>query len=55
MPYIDFISPLHKKTKRDYLALNLSPEVLQGSRAIKRAFDPEDLLNPGKIFPDLPR
>lgn len=42
-------------TKRDYLALNLTPEVIEVSRAIKRAFDPKELLNPGKIFPDLPR
>jgi glycolate oxidase len=39
-------------TKRDFLPLNLSPEVLDVSRRIKQAFDPRNILNPGKIFPD---
>ncbi len=38
-------------TKKDYLPLNLSPEVLDISLRIKRAFDPRGILNPGKIFP----
>lgn len=38
-------------TKKDYLPLNLSPEVLDVSLRIKRAFDPRGILNPGKIFP----
>jgi glycolate oxidase len=39
-------------TKRDFLPINLSPEVLDISLRIKRAFDPRGILNPGKIFPD---
>ena len=38
-------------TKKDFLPLNLSPEVLDVSLRIKKAFDPRGILNPGKIFP----
>ncbi|MBP7865212.1 MAG: FAD-binding protein [Acidobacteria bacterium] len=38
-------------SKREYLSLNLSPEVIELSRAVKRAFDPAGILNPDKIFP----
>ncbi len=37
-------------TKAPYLHLQLSPEVLALSRRIKDAFDPNYILNPGKIF-----
>lgn len=38
-------------SKRDFLPMNLSPEVIALSRAVKRAFDPGGILNPDKIFP----
>ena len=38
-------------TKREYLPLELSPANIAAQRAIKRALDPNDVLNPGKIFP----
>ena len=34
-----------------YLRLEQSDELIALQRDIKRAFDPKDLLNPGKIFP----
>lgn len=39
-------------TKAQFLGLELSPEVIALMRRIKRAFDPCDILNPGKIFPE---
>jgi glycolate oxidase len=39
-------------TQRDYLKLRHSPEALAAMRAVKAAFDPKGILNPGKIFPD---
>jgi D-lactate dehydrogenase (cytochrome) len=36
--------------KKPYLPLELTPESIRLQRAIKRAFDPNDILNPGKIF-----
>jgi len=39
-------------SKAPYLALELSPEQIGAMRAIKKAFDPNNILNPGKIFPD---
>jgi FAD/FMN-containing dehydrogenase len=38
--------------QKDYLPIALSPAELGVMRAIKRALDPEGILNPGKIFPD---
>ncbi len=38
-------------SKAAYLPLEQSPELIALQRDIKRAFDPKDLLNPGKIFP----
>ena len=39
-------------TQRAYLPLRHSPEALAAMRAVKAAFDPKGILNPGKIFPD---
>jgi len=38
--------------KRKYLAIEHGDAALDVMRAIKRALDPDDLLNPGKILPD---
>jgi len=38
-------------TKQEFLSLELSPEVIEVMKAIKRAMDPLGILNPGKIFP----
>ena len=38
--------------KRAFLAKEQSRELIAIQRQIKRAFDPENLLNPGKILPD---
>lgn len=38
-------------TKQRYLGLELGADALRAMRAIKRALDPNDILNPGKIFP----
>jgi glycolate oxidase len=38
--------------QKSYLPIALSPVELAVMRAIKRAFDPHSILNPGKIFPD---
>jgi D-lactate dehydrogenase (cytochrome) len=38
--------------KRDYLALEHGDTAIEVMRALKRALDPDDLLNPGKILPD---
>jgi len=37
-------------TQRAYLRLRHSPEVLAAMKAVKALFDPEGILNPGKIF-----
>ena len=37
--------------KRAFLAKEQRPEVIALQRRLKHAFDPEDLLNPGKILP----
>ena len=36
--------------KADYLGLELTPETIDLMKRIKRAFDPNGILNPGKIF-----
>ena len=38
-------------SKAQYLRLEQSEDLIALQRDIKRAFDPRDLLNPGKIFP----
>jgi len=37
--------------KAPYLPLEQSPELIALQRGLKQSFDPEGLLNPGKIFP----
>ncbi len=37
--------------KRDYVAMELEPEVLKLMHGVKRVFDPEGILNPGKTLP----
>jgi len=37
-------------TKRDYLTYSRSPEEIAVMKAIKAAFDPNGIMNPGKIF-----
>jgi glycolate oxidase len=39
-------------SKAAYLPLEQSSELIELQRDIKRVFDPKELLNPGKIFPD---
>lgn len=41
-------------TKAPFLGIELSNETIDLMRRLKRAFDPENLLNPGKIFPEPP-
>jgi FAD/FMN-containing dehydrogenase len=36
--------------KAAFLGLELSPETIATMRAVKAAFDPNGILNPGKIF-----
>ncbi|MCF8040152.1 MAG: FAD-binding protein [Desulfohalobiaceae bacterium] len=38
-------------SKRDYIAKNLEPGVLELMKAIKKSFDPHNILNPNKMFP----
>ncbi len=38
--------------KKRYLSREQSPALIALQRRVKAAFDPEELLNPGKIFPD---
>jgi len=38
-------------SKAPYLGLELSPPAIALMRRVKQAFDPEGILNPGKIFP----
>ena len=39
-------------TKSRYLGLELSPQEIALMKRVKAAFDPNGILNPGKIFPD---
>lgn len=39
-------------TKADFLTMELDPASITVMKGIKRLFDPNDVLNPGKIFPD---
>lgn len=38
-------------TKQPYLELEQSPQLIEIQRRLKALFDPDELLNPGKIFP----
>jgi len=38
-------------TKMDYIGMEIKPAELELMKRIKQAFDPLDILNPGKIFP----
>jgi len=38
-------------SKAPYLPLELSPDEIALMKRVKSAFDPHNLLNPGKIFP----
>jgi glycolate oxidase len=38
-------------TKAPYIGMELPPENISIMKAIKKVFDPENILNPGKIFP----
>ncbi len=38
--------------RKKYIGINLSSEVINLMKGIKRVFDPNNILNPGKIFPD---
>lgn len=38
--------------KREHVGLEIQPEVLEVMRGVKRVFDPDGILNPGKLFPD---
>lgn len=40
--------------KREYLELEHGAAALDVMRSIKRALDPDDILNPGKVLPDAP-
>ena len=37
--------------KAPYLAIELSPDEIALMKRVKAAFDPDGILNPGKIFP----
>jgi FAD/FMN-containing dehydrogenase len=39
--------------KAPYLSIEQSEELILLQRDLKRVFDPEGLLNPGKIFPTI--
>jgi len=39
-------------TKRDFFSLEFSPREIEVTRSIKKAFDPMNILNPGKILPE---
>ncbi|MFO7877699.1 MAG: FAD-linked oxidase C-terminal domain-containing protein [Desulfovermiculus sp.] len=38
-------------SKRDYMYKNLEPAAIAAMQAVKQAWDPNNILNPGKIFP----
>jgi glycolate oxidase len=40
-------------TKAPYLGMELSEAAIALQRRIKKAFDPHNIMNPGKIFPEL--
>jgi glycolate oxidase len=38
-------------TKSKYISMEIQPEELELMKRIKHVFDPQNILNPGKIFP----
>jgi len=38
--------------RKKYITINLSKSTVELMKSIKKAFDPNNILNPGKIFPD---
>jgi glycolate oxidase len=38
--------------QRDYLPIALDAELIRLQRNLKQAFDPDGILNPGKLFPE---
>lgn len=38
-------------SKAPYIELELSPEQIAAMKAVKHALDPNNILNPGKMFP----
>jgi glycolate oxidase len=38
--------------KKEYLAQDLNPVALQQMKQLKQLFDPQGILNPGKVFAD---
>lgn len=41
--------------KKEYVGLEIEPDTLEMMRRIKQQFDPNGILNPGKLFPDRAR
>jgi glycolate oxidase len=39
--------------KKDFLGMALSPEVIEAMKRVKAAFDPNGIMNPGKMFPSV--
>jgi FAD/FMN-containing dehydrogenase len=39
-------------TKAPFIGLELSPEGIALMKRVKQAFDPNGIMNPGKMFPD---
>ena len=39
-------------SKAPYLAMELSSDVIETMKRVKKLFDPNNILNPGKIFPE---
>ncbi len=39
-------------SKAPYITMELTPEQIAAMQAIKRALDPNNIMNPGKIFPE---
>jgi glycolate oxidase len=38
-------------TKKEYITMEIRPDELELMKKIKAVFDPQNILNPGKIFP----